>query len=379
MNYDSLFENYVIIENKLNNKYNINENIIKKINLIFTSYECFYKQFNKFNKSRENFDRLKYNYQNSSNRNYKKNYNNYKFNKKNIRNNKNNKNTNINYNVDINDEKYKQLEQSILNQIKKKKDKPKTDKNKILSLLNKISSQNYEKLSKQILDEFDLINFISNNNDLNNNNKIIIDSLFEVSYKQTNFTNLYIFIYSSILIKNKFSIKYFNELLENNENLNIILNNLSNYNYIYLIELINKFLNDSNKENDDESEWNLIFLNKSLNENKLENSESYEKFCKNNKKIKLFKGKIFIIIYLIKNNIINKEFIKILIDKIYQYEDFMNDIFLDILHMYHYHIKLTNDKLNDLKIFTKSDLIKKNLKLKFKIYDILDNKNYILN
>ena len=57
----------------------------------------------------------------------------------------------------------------------------------------------------------------------------------------------------------------------------------------------------------------------------------------------------------------------------------MNDIFLDILHMYHYHIKLTNDKLNDLKIFTKSDLIKKNLKLKFKIYDILDNKNYILN
>jgi len=379
MNYDSLFENYVIIENKLNNKYNINKNIIKKINLIFTSYECFYKQFNKFNKSRENFDRLKYNYQNSSNRNYKKNYNNYKFNKKNIRNNKNNKNTNINYNVDINDEKYKQLEQSILNQIKNKKDKPKTDKNKILSLLNKISSQNYEKLSKQILDEFDLINFISNNNDLNNNNKIIIDSLFEVSYKQTNFTNLYIFIYSSILIKNKFSIKYFNELLENNENLNIILNNLSNYNYIYLIELINKFLNDSNKENDDESEWNLIFLNKSLNENKLENSESYEKFCKNNKKIKLFKGKIFIIIYLIKNNIINKEFIKILIDKIYQYEDFMNDIFLDILHMYHYHIKLTNDKLNDLKIFTKSDLIKKNLKLKFKIYDILDNKNYILN
>lgn len=377
MNYDSLFQNYVIIENKLNNKYNINENIIKKINFIFTSYECFYKQFNKFNKSRENFDRLNYNYQNNSNRNYKKKYNNYKFNKKIIRNNKNNKNTNINYNVDINDEKYKQLEQSILNQIKKKKDKPKTDKNKILSLLNKISSQNYEKLSKQILDEFDLINFISNNNDLNNNNKIIIDSLFEVSYKQTNFTNLYIFIYSSILVKNKFSIKYFNELLENNENLNLILNNLSNYNYIYLTELINNFLNNSN--NDDESEWNLIFLNKSLNENKLENSESYEKFCKNNKKIKLFKGKIFVIIYLIKNNIIHKEFTKILIDKIYQYEDFMNDIFLDILHMYHYHIKLTNDKLNDLKIFTKSDLIKKNLKLKFKIYDILDNKNYILN
>lgn len=379
MNYDSLFKNYVIIENKLNNKYNINENIIKKINFIFTSYECFYKQFNKFNKSRDNFDRLNYNYQNNSNRNYKKKYNNYKFNKKIIRNNKNNRNVNINYNVDVNDEKYKQLEQSILNQIKNKKDKPKTDKNKILSLLNKISSQNYEKLSKQILDEFDLINFISNNNNLNNNNKIIIDSLFEVSYKQTNFTNLYIFIYSSILVKNKFSIKYFNELLENNENLNIILNNLSNYNYIYLIELINKFLNNSNKENDDESEWNLIFLNKSLNENKLENSESYEKFCKNNKKIKLFKGKIFVIIYLIKNNIIHKEFTKILIDKIYQYEDFMNDIFLDILHMYHYHIKLTNDKLNDLKIFTKSDLINKNLKLKFKIYDILDKKNYILN
>lgn len=391
MNYDSLFKNYVIIENKLNNKYNINENIIKKINFIFTSYECFYKQFNKFNKSRDNFDRLNYNYQNNSNRNYKKKYNNYKFNKKIIRNNKNNRNANINYNVDVNDEKYKQLEQSILNQIKNKKDKPKTDKNKILSLLNKISSQNYEKLSKQILDEFDLINFISNNNNLNNNNKIIIDSLFEVSYKQTNFTNLYIFIYSSILVKNKFSIKYFNELLENNENLNIILNNLSNYNYIYLIELINKFLNNSNNyydnqdnneddnEDDNEDEWNLIFLNKSLNENKLENSESYEIFCKNNKKIKLFKGKIFVIIYLIKNNIIHKEFTKILIDKIYQYEDFMNDIFLDILHMYHYHIKLTNDKLNDLKIFTKSDLIKKNLKLKFKIYDILDNKNYILN
>ena len=157
------------------------------------------------------------------------------------------------------------------------------------------------------------------------------------------------------------------------------MNNLSNYNYIYLIKLINEFLNNSNKENNDESEWNLIFLNKSLNENKLENSESYEIFCKNNKKIKLFKGKILVIIYLIKNNIINKEFIKILINKIYKYEDFMNDIFLDILHMYHYHIKLTNDKLNDLKFFTKSDLINKNLKLKFKIYDILDNKNYILN
>lgn len=373
MNYDSLFENYVIIENKLNNKYNINENIIKKINFIFTSYECFYKQFNK---SRDNFDRLKYNYRNNSNSNYKKKYNNHKFNKKYVR---NNRNANINYNVDINDEKYKQLEQSIFNQIKNKKNKSKTDKNKILSLLNKISSQNYEKLSKQILDEFDLINFISNSNDLNNNNKIIIDSLFEVSYKQTNFINLYIFIYSSILIKNKFSIKYFNELLENNKNLNIILNNLSNYNYIYLIKLINEFLNNSNKENNDESEWNLIFLNKSLNENKLENSESYEIFCKNNKKIKLFKGKILVIIYLIKNNIINKEFIKILINKIYKYEDFMNDIFLDILHMYHYHIKLTNDKLNDLKFFTKSDLINKNLKLKFKIYDILDNKNYILN
>jgi hypothetical protein len=146
MDYDSLFKNYVIFENKLNNEYSINENIIKKINFIFTSYECFYKQFNKFNKSKDKFDKLKYNYQNNSNRHYKKNYNNYKFNKKYTRNNRNN---NIDYYVDINDEKYKQLEQSILNQIHNQKQKSKTDKNKILSLLNKISSQNYEKLSKK--------------------------------------------------------------------------------------------------------------------------------------------------------------------------------------------------------------------------------------
>jgi hypothetical protein len=166
---------------------------------------------------------------------------------------------------------------------------------------------------------------------------------------------IYIFLFIILfLLKNKFSIKYFNQLLENYDNLNIIFNNLTNYNYTYLIKLINNFLNnycdnDDNYNNYDE--WNLIFLNKSLNENNLENSKLYDIFCKNNKKVKLFKGKIFVIIHLIKNNIINKEFIKILINKIYKYEDFMNDIFLDILHMYHYHIKLSNDKVNDLKNF----------------------------
>lgn len=369
MDYKTYFNNYCIINNKLNNTTIINPLIIEKFNNIFKKYDCFNKSYNKFG----NIQRINYNNYNNYNKNQLKKYNKKYNNQRNFNNNKKyQKNvTNIkNYNIDTTTENYKKLEEKIINQIKLNKEniKEKTDKNKIISLLNKISSKTYQKFTKNILKELCIEN-INFDNYLNEdfNNKIIIDSLFEVSYKQSNFFNLYIYIYNSILLNNIISKNYF---LEQNFNLNHI-NNLKNFNLKYLQKIINDFLNNTNND------FSIIQLDNNSNINNT--NENYDNFCINNKKIKLLKGKIFIIIQLIKNNILENNYKNILIQNIYKFENFNNIHFLDILHMINYYIKLPIDNINDLKIYTKNNTFKNNYKIKFKIYDIIDNKSYILN
>ena len=125
--------------------------------------------------------------------------------------------------------------------------KPKTDDKIVLSYLNKITFDNYEILSKKI---------ISNIRD--NNFKMIIDKLLIISFKQYNYSKLYLDLYKAILDddekKNYLNNKICEIIINKNGDLNVLINN----------ENINKL--------------------------------NYDDFCDNNKEKKNLKGKINIII-----------------------------------------------------------------------------------
>lgn len=199
---------------------------------------------------------------------------------------------------------------------------PKTDDKIIVGYLNKITNDNYELLSKKIISNTTNINF-----------KLIIDKLNFISFKQSNYSELYINLYKS-LITDENRKKYLNEkindiILNKNNELKLIVNNTS--------------------------------------------SNSYNEFCDINKEKKDLKGKIKIILNLIKNNIIDfdNEYIY---NNILKYKDYDNDIYLELLQIINNVIGLDNNNINDLNNYLETNDFKGKMMYKFKIKDIIENK-----
>ena len=198
----------------------------------------------------------------------------------------------------------------------------KTDDKIILSYLNKITSNNYDTLSHKI---------ISNIRDDNYN--MIIDKLLLISFKQSNYSKVYINLYKSIII-DEVKCQYLNnkieEILTNKEgDLKLLLNNIS--------------------------------------------SKSYDEFCDNNKEKKNLKGKINIIINLIKFDIIpiGKEF---LIKNLMKYKNYENELFLELLQIINNISKLEKHVINDLQNYLDNTNFKGKMMIKFKIKDVIENK-----
>jgi hypothetical protein len=277
-------------------KNNISDNHITstlqdKITKLFSSFDCFNE--NKYN-SKYNTSSNKYN---SKFRTHKNKY-----------------------------KKYSNIEKKF-----PQRNKNKTDVDIILSYLNKITNSNYNDLSIKICDNIS-----------DDNYEKIINKLFEISFKQSTYTELYINLYKKILL----DINY-NSL--NNKIINTIINNCNN--------IINNESND------------LDLLNEHVNKVKLD----YDDFCKINKNSKYLKGKINIICYLIKNEIINLDK-QLLIDKLFKYKNYNNEIFLELLQIINNTIGLDQNIINELNDYVNTSNFKGKMMIKFKLQDIIDNK-----
>lgn len=202
--------------------------------------------------------------------------------------------------------------------------KPKTDDKIILSYLNKITDDNYDNLSEKI---------ISNLRD--DNYKIIIDKLLLISFKQSNYCNLYIDLYKLIIVDD-IKIEYLN-------------------NKIYEI-ITNK--------NDD---LKVLISNENINQ------LHYDDFCDNNKEKKNLKGKINIIINLIKFDI-TKIKIGFIYENLIKYKNYNNEIYLEILQIINNVIKLDEYIIEDLQNYLDNNNFKGKMMIKFKIQDIIENK-----
>ena len=160
--------NYFIEERNNVDYKNIDINLKNKITELFSSYNCFSEENNNYSIT------SKYSSSKYSNR-----YNGKKYKHKM---NRNKKSTDY-YSENTNYTK-----------------KNRTDVEIIMSYLNKITNKNYEDLSSKICDNISDDNYVR-----------IIDKLFEISYKQTSYSDLYIELYN---IKS-FSVEDNNILLYN--------------------------------------------------------------------------------------------------------------------------------------------------------------------
>ena len=198
----------------------------------------------------------------------------------------------------------------------------KTDDKVILSYLNKITTKNYDTLSFKI-----------KSNIRDNNYKMIIDKLLLISFKQSNYSKLYMNLYKSIIL-DEIKCQYLNDIIEEiltnkNDDLKLLLNKIS--------------------------------------------SDSYDEFCDNNKEKKSLKGKINIIINLIKSDIIpiGKDF---LIKNLMKYKNYENELFLDLLQIINNVSGLDKQVIEDLQNYLDNNNFRGKMMIKFKIQDIIQNR-----
>lgn len=286
---------------------NIDVNLKNKINNLFSSFDC--------------FDETKINSKHSLSNKYSSNkYSNNKY--------SNNKHyTNSRYKTNKNRQKnFPNLEK---NNIIRKKDR--TDVEIILSYLNKITHTNYEDLSTKICD-----------NICEDNYQRIIDKLFEISYKQPSYSELYILLYKKII-----------SCITEDDLINNIITHITTK--------INDIIN--NKNND------LSLIDKHIDKVKLD----YNEFCDINKNAKHLKGRISIICNLIKNEIINYDKNN-LIDTLFKYKNYDNEVFLEVLQILNNILKLDDEKIKVLQEYVDTTNFKGKMMLKFKLKDIIDNK-----
>lgn len=216
-----------------------------------------------------------------------------------------------------------------------------------ISNLNKLSTDNYDKLS------IDIINNINNDN----YNKII-DKLFEISFKQSNYSELYVSLICSIINKSS------NETKTNELNSNI-------YNHLYNI------IDDIIFNRNDDLDILLTIIDKG--------SMDYDDFCDINKLTKYFLGKILIICMIVSNDrIFTKSHSSNIITEInnilIKYKNYDNELFLNVCQIMNNTIKLDTKFMNDLNSYLhkrlNGDNFDKSKNIKFKLYDIIDNKQW---
>lgn len=270
-----------------NNNYNDYNN---KINELLKKYDCFNNKPTQISNNRFNKDKY-YNNRNFKNKYYSKN-------------------------------NFKTIE---------KKKPSKTDQQLILSKFNKISNNNYQQISKEIINILNDINY-----------EIVIDKLFEISYKQTNYYDIYENIYKLLL-------SHDNTLLFEKMKL-------------FLLTKINSIILNLNGD--------MTLIVKHIDKNILK----YDEFCDINKSSKYLKGKIFVISKLINNQIIDieKDFF---VNNIFKYENYNNEIYLELLQIINNNIGLTEKKIEILGDYIEKTDFKGKYILKFKIKDIIENKN----
>lgn len=278
------------IKEKIININNYYDNYNNKINDLVKKYDCFNNKPTQISNNRFNKDKY-YNNRNFKNKYYSKN-------------------------------NFKTIE---------KKKPSKTDQQLILSKFNKISNNNYQQISKEII------------NILNDTNyEIVIDKLFEISYKQTNYYDIYENIYKLLL-------SHDNTLLFEKMKL-------------FLLTKINSIILNLNGD--------MTLIVKHIDKNILK----YDEFCDINKSSKYLKGKIFVISKLINNQIIDidKDFF---VNNIFKYENYNNEIYLELLQIINNNIGLTEKKIEILGDYIDKTDFKGKYIIKFKIKDIIENKN----
>ena len=238
---------------------------------------------------------------------------------------------NNNNNNNNNNNKYKSKKSYKHNTFKETSEitrlKRKTDIQIILGYLNKLTSKNYDILSEKITENISEDNYIE-----------ILNKLFEISYKQASYSDLYIGLYKKIITTSD------NKLFNN-----------------YIILQITNIIFNKNDE--------LTLIDKHIDKVKLD----YNDFCDINKNAKYLKGKINIISKLIKNNIIDLKQ-SILIDNLFKYENYENEIFLELLQIINNILKLDKDKIKVLQNYVDTSNFKGKMMLKFKLKDIISNK-----
>ena len=302
--------NYFIEERDNVDSKNIDINLKNKINELFSSYDCFSEENNNYSITSK-YSSSKYSSSKYSSSKYSNRYNGKKYKHKM---NRNKKSTDY-YSENTNYTK-----------------KNRTDVEIIMSYLNKITNKNYEDLSSKICDNISDDNYVR-----------IIDKLFEISYKQTSYSDLYIELYNKILLSST-----------ENDLINKIIDHITSK--------INNIIENKNNE--------LSLINEHIDKVQLD----YSDFCDINKNAKHLKGKISIISNLIKNKIINLDK-NILIDNLFKYENYNNEIFLEILQILNNILKLDNNKINVLQEYVNNTNFKGKMMLKFKLKDIIDNKS----
>ena len=127
------------------------------------------------------------------------------------------------------------------------------------------------------------------------------------------------------------------------------------------------------EKNIENKQWSIKFLlsliDKHIDKVKLD----YNEFCDINKNAKHLKGRISIICNLIKNEIINYDKDN-LIDTLFKYENYDNEVFLEVLQILNNILKLDDKKIEVLQEYVNTTNFKGKMMLKFKLKDIIDNK-----
>lgn len=268
---------------------NIDINLKNKVETIFSTHDCFKEQkYNKFNSGKSNINRFRSN-------------------------------------------KGKYRKSNNIPKINISRKKNRTDVEIILSYLNKLTHTNYDDLSNKICE-----------NICEDNYNKILDKLYDISYKQPSYSELYLLLYKKII--NKTDDK-------------VLVNNI-------ITKLHNKCINVIN--NDDNE---LQLIDKHVNKTDLD----YNEFCNVNKNAKHLKGKISIISNLIKNEIITLDK-NILINTLFKYENYENEVFLELLQIINNILLLDDSKIEVLKNYVNTANFKGKMMLKFKLKDIIENK-----
>ncbi len=208
--------------------------------------------------------------------------------------------------------------------------KNKDKKVEIFGLLNKITEINYDNILQEI------------KNILYQDKSIFlysIDDLWDFCYKQSIYSIIYVDLLNNII------------LFINDENINKLI-----------IQKLTKKIND--------------FISEELLNNI--NSEiitNYNDFCDNNIKYKNTRGKIITICWIIIRTNLNIITSNELFANL-RHLNLHNDISIDLLHIYNTLIHLDTKYILYLKNFIETNIITK--KNKYKIMDIIDNRNYQL-